>query len=117
MLKKITVIFGHPDSNSYCGSLATAYAGTAEASGHSVRFFKLGGLAFDPILYCGYAGGQELEPCLKEVQDAIAWASHLVLVYPNWWGSMPALLKGLFDRVLSPGFAFKYRNNSPLWDR
>ena len=62
MLKKITVILGHPDSNSYCGSLATAYARAAKAAGHSVRFFKLGDLAFDPILHRGYAGGQEPEP-------------------------------------------------------
>lgn len=53
MLKKITVTLGHPDSNSYCGSLATAYARAAEAAGHSVRFFKLGDLAFDPILHRG----------------------------------------------------------------
>jgi len=116
-LKKITIILGHPYSSSYCGSLAAAYSGAAEAAGHSVRFFKLGDLVFDPILHRGYAEGQELEPCLKDIQDAIAWASHMVFVYPNWWGSMPALLKGLFDRVLSPGFAFKYRDNSPFWDR
>ncbi|MFZ4766853.1 MAG: NAD(P)H-dependent oxidoreductase, partial [Roseimicrobium sp.] len=99
------------------GSLATAYAQAAEAAGHSVRLFKLGDVAFDPILHQGYGGKQELEPGLKEIQDAIAWADHLVFVYPNWWGSMPALLKGFFDRVLSPGFAFKYRDHSPFWDR
>jgi NAD(P)H dehydrogenase (quinone) len=117
MSKNITVILGHPDSNSYCGSLATAYAQAAEVAGHSVRFFKLGDIAFDPTLHHGYSKRQELEPGLREIQDAITWANHLVFVYPTWWGSMPALLKGLFDRVFLPGYAFKYRDNSQFWDR
>jgi NAD(P)H dehydrogenase (quinone) len=50
-------------------------------------------------------------------QAAISWAQHLVFVYPIWWGAMPALLKGFIDRVFLPGFAFKYRSGSPLWDR
>ncbi|MEM6797640.1 MAG: NAD(P)H-dependent oxidoreductase, partial [Acidobacteriota bacterium] len=57
------------------------------------------------------------EPDLLEIQEAITWASHLVFFYPIWWGEMPALLKGFFDRILLPGFAFKYREGSPLWDR
>jgi NAD(P)H dehydrogenase (quinone) len=115
--KNITIILGHPDSGSYCGGLATAYAQAAEAAGHKVRFFKPGDIGFDPTLHHGYSKIQELEPGLREIQDAITWANHLVFVYPNWWGSMPSLLKGLFDRVFLPGYAFKYRDNSRLWDR
>jgi putative NADPH-quinone reductase len=50
-------------------------------------------------------------------QIDIAWAQHLVWVYPIWWGGLPALLKGFLDRIFLPGFAFKYRANSVLWDR
>ena len=117
MTKNITVILGHPDSSSYCGVLAAAYVQAAEEAGHSVKFFKLGEVAFDATLHHGYNKRQELEPGLKEIQDSITWAKHLVFIYPNWWGSMPSLLKGLFDRVLLPGYAFKYRDNSQLWDR
>jgi putative NADPH-quinone reductase len=41
----------------------------------------------------------------------------MVFVYPNWWGTMPALMKGFFDRVLLPDFAFRYREGSALPDR
>lgn len=117
MKKNITIIVGHPDSTSYCAQLASAYAQSAKDCGHEVRFFQLGDIAFDPTLHNGYKTRQELEPGLKEVQDALAWGNHLVFVYPIWWGSMPALLKGMFDRVLLPGFAFKYRENSQFWDK
>src|SRR5690606_7614580 len=47
----------------------------------------------------------------------IQWAEHLVVVYPTWWGTMPAILKGFFDRTFLPGFAFKYRKDSQYWDK
>ena len=117
MSKNITIILGHPNAVSYCGDLAQAYAQAAKEAGHTVRLFKLGEIAFDPTLHHGYSKRQELEPGLKEIQDAITWANHLVFVYPIWWGSMPALLKGLFDRVFLSGYAFKYRENSQFWDK
>ncbi len=54
---------------------------------------------------------------MASAQKEILDAEHLVFVYPNWWGTFPALLKGFIDRVLLPGFAFKYRENSLLWDK
>ncbi len=117
MSKNITVILGHPDSNSYCGALASAYVQAAAEAGHSVKFFKLGDAQFDTTLHHGYQNRQELEPDLKEIQDSITWAKHLVFIYPIWWGAMPSLLKGFFDRVFLPGYAFKYRDNSQFWDK
>lgn len=117
MPKNITVILGHPDASSFCGALAEMYVQSASNVGHSVRYFKLGEIAFDPILHHGYNQRQELEPGLLDIQNAITWADHLVFVYPTWWGAMPALLKGMFDRVFLPGYAFKYRQNSQFWDK
>jgi putative NADPH-quinone reductase len=117
MPKRILVILGHPDPASFCAALASAYIDGAGAAGHEVRSIRLGELTFDPILHEGYRRIQELEPDLRAAQDDVAWAEHLVFVYPTWWGAMPALLKGFFDRAFLPGFAFKYRDNSPFWDR
>lgn len=114
---RVAVILGHPDLESYCGSLARAYAEGARSAGAEVREINLGDLAFDPVLWHGYNGVQALEPDLIEAQETIRWADVLVFAYPNWWGSMPALLKGFVDRIFLPGFAFKYRENSRFWDR
>jgi len=117
MKKNIVVIVGHPDSNSYCASLAESYVKTATEEGHDVKLFKLGDAKFDPILHHGHHQRQELEPDLVVIREAIQWASHLVFVYPIWWGSIPALLKGFFDRTFLPGYAFNYRKDSVWWDR
>jgi NAD(P)H dehydrogenase (quinone) len=117
MTTNIVVILGHPDASSYCGSLASAYVQAAQQAGHNVKFFKLGEIAFDPVLHHAYNKRQDHEPGLVEIQEAITWAKHVVFVYPIWWGAMPALLKGLIDRVFLPGYAFKYRENSKFSEK
>ena len=116
MKKNILVILGHPDTDSFCGSLARAYIDTARIRAE-VRELQLGELKFDPILWEGYKKIQKLEPDLKKAQEFILWSNHIVFIYPNWWGTIPALMKGFFDRVFLPGFAFNYRENSILWDK
>ena len=49
--------------------------------------------------------------------EKIKWANHLVWIYPVWWGSLPAIMKGFIDRVMLPGFAFKKREGSVWWDK
>jgi len=117
MKKNILVILGHPDKDSFCGALARAYIESTRTTDSDVRELQLGELKFDPTLWKGYNRIQELEPDLVNAQELIQWSNHLVFVYPNWWGSMPALMKGFFDRVFLPSFAFKYRENSSRCDK
>lgn len=117
MSKRILVIHGHPDPSSFCAALAAAYRDAARAAGAEVREVVLAELAFDPNLRFGYRQRVELEPCLVAAQADILWAQHVVLVHPVWWGSVPAQLKGFFDRVLLPGFAFRKREGSVWWDK
>src|SRR4030066_1487837 len=115
--KKVLIIIGHPMRKSFCGALAEAYVEGAKTAGADIKQLWVGELKFDQILWHGYKELQELEEDLKMAQEFILWAEHLVFVYPTWWGTMPALLKGFIDRTFLPGFAFKYRQNSLFWDR
>jgi putative NADPH-quinone reductase len=47
-------------------------------------------------------------------QQHIRWADHLVIIYPLWLGSMPALLKAYLEQVMRPGFAFAYGTGKGL---
>ena len=113
----IAIVIGHPYPGSYCNALAHAYAAGARRSGAEVRILDLSRMSFEPNLKHGYHKRTELEPDLLAAQETIRWADHLVFVYPNWWGSMPAVLKGFLDRTLLPGFAFQTRPNSLLVDK
>lgn len=117
MKKRILVILGQPESKSYGAALATAYTEGARASGADVRHVCLGDLRFNPAPLPGQLKPGELEPDLTQIQESIKWAEHLVFVYPIWWGTIPALLKGFFERVFTPGFAVTFHNNSPRWDK
>lgn len=117
MNKKILIVLAHPQVKSYCGALAQAYADGAREAGAEVRQVNLAELRFNPVGSGNLDKPLELEPELRQAQDDIRWAEHLVFVYPILWGTLPALLKGFIERVFAPGFAVNFHKDSPLWDK
>ena len=106
---KIYLLLGHPNTDpTFSSEIADTYEREAKAAGHEVRRADIGKLQFDPILHKGYRAIQELEPDLKKSQEDIQWCDHFVLIYPLWWCSVPALLKGYIDRMWLPRFAFSF---------
>lgn len=116
-MKKILIINGHPDKESFNFALAQAYKKGALSSGSEVKEIIIRDLEFNPNLQYGYRKRTDLEPDLIDAQEKICWANHLVWIYPVWWGSIPAIMKGFIDRVFLPGFAFQKRENSVWWDK
>ncbi|MEI8202776.1 MAG: NAD(P)H-dependent oxidoreductase [Bacteroidota bacterium] len=116
-MKNILILNAHPDKESFCFELANHYKREADSSGANCKLIHLIDLDFEPVLRKGYRQPTKLEPDLVAIQQEISNTDHLVFIYPNWWGTYPALLKGFIDRTFLPGFAFKYRENSMMWDR
>lgn len=116
-MKKILIINGHPDKESFNFGLADAYKAGVQKAGAEIKQINIRALDFNPNLQFGYRKRTELEPDLLDAQEKIKWADHLVWVYPVWWGSVPAIMKGFLDRILLPGFAYFKRENSLWWDK
>ncbi|AWM14974.1 NADPH:quinone reductase [Flavobacterium sediminis] len=117
MSKKIVIINGHPNKDSFNFAIAQAYKKGAESSGAEIREIIIADLQFNPNLQFGYQKRTELEPDLMDAWQKILWADHLVWIHPVWWGGLPAITKGFIDRLFLPGFAFQYRENSLWWDK
>lgn len=112
---KVLVILGHPRPGSFAESLAEAYITGARSAGAQVHYIRLYDLDFHLHVTKKKMRSQRSEPDIEYARQCIAKADHLVFVYPTWWATMPALLKGFLDRVLLPGFAFEEKERNTDW--
>lgn len=108
---KTLIVIAHPNLESFNQAIKDHLTTALEAQNHQVRVRDLYDLGFDPVLSPAELKQYEDEEKaisvdVKAEQEAILWADHIIFVYPTWWWSMPAILKGYFDRVFVPGFAF-----------
>ena len=110
-MKNLLVINGHPDKESFCNGIVETYIKGIKKSHHSYEQLTLEELNFNPNLKYGYRKRTELEPDLKDAQNKIKRADHIIWVFPIWWSGFPAIMKGFIDRVFLPGFAYEYLPN------
>lgn len=106
--QRVLIVDGHPDASEqrFLHALAEAYADGAREGGHQVEILRIADLEF-PLLRSS-ADFRHAEPCaaILLAQERMKWCTHLVVLFPLWLGSMPALLKGFMEQVFRPGFAF-----------
>jgi putative NADPH-quinone reductase len=106
---KILVLLGHPESGSFNHSLAETVVATLERGGHNVVFHDLQAEGFDPMMTAAeIPTDAPLEPEIARHCEELAAAEGIVVVHPNWWGQLPAILKGWIDRVVRPGVAYRF---------
>jgi len=108
---KHLVVVAHPVENSFTMGLTRVYADELEKLGHTQRTYDLYRIGFNPALTA-----HELLPAdaehpicadVAQAQDEIRAADVLTVIYPLWWMSMPAMMKGYIDRVFARGFAYE----------
>lgn len=119
------IVYAHPEPRSFTAALKDTAVTTLRALGHEVTVSDLYGEGFNPVagrhdfenvadgghfhyqqeqLKASQEGGYSAE--LRREQQRVAQADLFIFVYPLWWGGMPAILKGWFDRVMAYGFAY-----------
>ena len=117
MKNRIAIVRGHPDlrGERYSSALADAYAKGATEGGHAVRTINVARLKF-PLLRTKEEWESGVPPeDILHAQETIAWAGHLVIFYPLWLGSTPALLKAFLEQALRPGYAIGAVEGGKTW--
>ncbi len=121
----VLIVFAHPEPRSLNASLRDAAIAQLKADGHAVRVTGLYADGWKAVVdrddfptlpadqrlivaaasAVGYAGGALTED-VKAEQAKLLWADAVIFQFPLWWFSMPAILKGWFERVYALGFAY-----------
>jgi NAD(P)H dehydrogenase (quinone) len=121
---KVLIVYAHPEHRSFNGAMLQTAEGTFDSIGAEVRVSDLYAMRFDPVVRASdfkdfgadrldyfaeqkraYMAGTLADDIVAEIQK-IAWCDLLILQFPVYWFSVPAILKGWIDRVFVPGFAF-----------
>ncbi|SCU98912.1 LANO_0F00166g1_1 [Lachancea nothofagi CBS 11611] len=122
---KVLIVFAHPEPKSLSTSLKNVAINEIKSQGHEVKVTDLYAENWNPLInrsdflnlqpdkamrICdesgeAYAAGMLTED-VKQEQEKLKWADVLILQFPFWWFSMPAILKGWIDRVYSSGLAY-----------
>lgn len=104
MQKNIVIIQGHPDSGEkhLCHALAHAYGAAAQSANHTVTSIDVGSLDFPVLRSANDWNTGDAPPSIAGSQQQILAADHLVIFYPLWMGTMPALLKAFLEQIFRP---------------
>jgi len=104
----LLIIYAHPNPKSLNNSIKEAFLEGTKEAGHITHVIDLYHEHFDPVLRTPEKHGEESE-LIRKHQDLIRWADWMVFIYPVWWMRGPAILEGWFDKIMSAGFAFRYK--------
>jgi NAD(P)H dehydrogenase (quinone) len=111
---KHLIVAAHPAEDSFTMGLTRTYAAELEKLGHSQRTYDLYRMGFNPVLAASelvpVSADHPVSADLVQAQDDIRAAAALTVIYPLWWLSMPAMMKGYIDRVFARGFAYESHN-------
>lgn len=100
------VLYAHPRENSLNATIKNEVVKKLKVKNHNVEISNLYEMEFDPILKNDKPRSTNEQ--IKAEQNKLKNADFLIVISPVWWFGFPAILKGWFDTVLAPGFAYKY---------
>lgn len=110
-MKNILIITAHSSSKNLTEGMANIFKEEKEKSRHTVKLVDL--YKDKQLPYLSFENAQDIRKDDEVIyyQEQIKWAEKIIIIYPFWWGSMPAILKNWVDSVFTMGFAFTYGEN------
>lgn len=116
-MTRALIIYAHPNPDSFNASLKNEVEEALKEKGIHYLLRDLNSMGFNPVLSMedlSQISQGKTPPDIVKEQEFIREADTLILVFPMWWYSFPAILKGYIDRVFSYGFAYKEENGTPV---
>ena len=119
---KTLIVYNHPYEGSFCNAILKAVQRGLKKGGHTCKVINLDKDNFDPVMrakdlkaFAELGRGIEsalmnLDPTVFRYKKKLEWADHIVMIFPIWWMSMPAMMKGFVDKVIFPGVAYEMDN-------
>lgn len=123
MTQTVLLVHAHPETDSFSTAQSTAAARALAGAGYAVDVVDLYADAWQPVLrredFPGVDGAFKpqaeqmrsvadgtVDAVVRDQLDRLLAADLLVLSFPMWWFSVPAILKGWIDRVFVMGAVF-----------
>ncbi len=107
----VTIVFTHPWHGSFNNAILETILTRLEEDGRKYQVIDLPKDNFHPALsqqdLALYGKGETTDPLVKKYQQMLTQTDELIFIFPIWWGQMPAILKGFFDKLLLKGFSYK----------
>lgn len=115
----VTIIFTHPWHGSFNKAILDTITAKLDKENRAYQVIDLPKDNFNPTLseseLAVYSRGEALDPLVSKYQGMLSASDEVVFIFPIWWGTMPAILKGFFDKVLLVNFSHNYNNGwTPL---
>jgi NAD(P)H dehydrogenase (quinone) len=113
---KILIVYAHPKTVGFCSAILDRILSELKNANILSEVIDLYSINYDPILKSKEhytSGNKEVSSQNKDFQQKISDCDRLIIIYPVWWNGPPAILKGFFDRVLTPGFAYRFNKGIP----
>ena len=110
-IKVKTVIFSHPWDGSFNRAILDQVMKKLDETKEKYTVIDLNKDGFNPVMtekeLSLYSQGKSIDPLVLKYQEILKNTDELILIFPVWWMSMPAILKGFFDKVMLRGFAYE----------
>ena len=115
---KTLIVFYHPYEGSYCKAILKAVQEGLKKGGQPHKTIDLLRDAFDPVMHekdlqafatygrTGDITQADVDPLVLHYKKKLEWAERIVMIFPIWWMTMPAMMKGFVDKVIFPGVAY-----------
>ncbi len=110
---RVVLVVAHPDPNSFSHAIASTATAALTRAGHAVTVLDLYAEEFRAAMSLDerlayHSERPILDPMAERHAGIVKHAEALVFIYPTWWSTVPAILKGWLERVMVPGVGFVF---------